>query len=290
MLVQKTTLCCVLLILANISSAQIFGRIMDRASEKLSDHLEDKVVEKISEEIARAAYRPVDKAIDDMFRSQYEQDSTGGAAANVDYGDFLSKIMKPVDLPTSYTFDVQIYATTKDYDGDKNDLTILMSSTNNYLGMITYEDGKETMMVIDPTDDIMAMYDVADKKVTAFPSMLKMATKVAADQEMNIERTGKTKKIAGYECAEYLIEDETATTQAYVSENFPASWAKAFGEMFQKVSPTSRNKLLEGMTLQSESKTKKKNKKSTFDTKKVTRDEYIIQNADYEKIDYLDHD
>ena len=269
--------------------AQIFGRIMDRAADKLSDHIEDKVVEKISEEIARAAYKPVDQAIDDMFKQQYEQDSTGGQVANVDYGDYLSKIMKPVDLPASYAFDVQIYAETKDYDGDRNDLTILMSSTNDYLGMVTYEDGKETMIVFDPTDDIMAMYDMEEKKVSAFPSMIDLATQVAAEQEMNIERTGKTKKIAGYECVEYLIEDETATTKAYVSEDFPASWAKAFGQMFQKVSPNSRNKLLEGMTLKSESKTKKKNKKSTYETKKVTRDLYEITNAEYEKINYMDN-
>lgn len=286
MFVKKLSLSLSLLLFCTFANAQIFGRIMDRAADKISDRIEDKIVEKISDEITRAAYKPVDKAIDDMFRSSYEQDSTGGKAAKVNYGDYLNKMLQPVDLPQQYQFDVQILAETRDYDGDKNQMTILMSSSQNNIGMITEEDGKETMIVFDVDSDIMAMYDLQEKKVSAFPSMLSLASQVASEQEMTIEKTGKTKKIAGYQCAEYIIEDETTNTKAYVSEDFPASWAKAFGEMFKKISPNSRNQLMDGMTLKSESKTKQKNKKSTYEAKKVTRDDFTIVNADYEKVQY----
>ena len=267
-------------------SAQIFGRIVDRAADKISNRIEDKIVEKISDEITKAAFKPVDKAIDDMFREQYEQDSTGGQVAKVDYGEYLNKMLQPVDLPEEYAFDVQIYAETKDYDGDKNEMTILMSSTKDHIGIITEDDGKESMIVFDVETDVMAVYDLQENKVSAFASMMGLAAKAASEQEVTVEKTGKSKKIAGYECEEYLIEDETTTTKAYVSEDFPASWAKAFAKMFQKVSPTSRNQLLDGMALKSESKTKKKNKKTTFEAKKVTREVYTVKNADYEKVQY----
>lgn len=275
-----------LFVLANSSSAQIFGRILDRAADKVSNKIEDKIVEKISDEITKAAFRPVDKAIDEMFRQQYEQDSIHGEASKTNYSAYLNKILQPVDLPASYTFDVQIYAETKDYDGDKNDMTILMSSTENYLAVITKDGDNESMVVLDAGADIMAMYDLKDKKVSAFPSMLNLAANTVSDYEITVEKTGKTKKVAGYKCEEFLIEDETTFTTAYVSEDFPASWAKAFAKMFQKVSPTTRNQMLDGMALQSESKTKKKNKKSSFDTKKVERQNYVVLNSDYKKVSY----
>ena len=42
----------------------------------------------------------------------------------------------------------------------------------------------------------------------------------------------------------------------------------------------------EGMVLKSETKTKKKNKKSTFEVKKIIEEPYKLDNSEYEQTSY----
>jgi len=124
--------------------AQIFGRIVDRAKDKISNKLEDKVVERISEEIARAAMKPIDNAIDDMLKERHAQDSINGKT-DVDYGEFVNAFLKPVNLPDSYTFDMTLECETKDYDGDKTDMEMLLTKDGSAIGFVQFENGRDQM-------------------------------------------------------------------------------------------------------------------------------------------------
>ncbi len=269
--------------------AQLPGRVFGKVINKIADKIEDKIVEKISDEVAKAAYRPVDAAIDDMFRERFKQDSLENRGQPVDYRDFMTKMLQPVDLPNQYVFDIQIFVETKDYDKDKNKMTILMSKSNSIIGIKTNDDGKKSTVVFDSKSDIMAIYTVdnnGNKQVSAFPSMIKAAANHIVNTEINykIEATGKTKKIANYQCEEWKIEDDITVTKAYIAKDFPASWAKSFSEMFKNVSPSTKNNLVDGMVLKSESNTKKKS--STYEAKKVIEEKFIINNNDYKNVDY----
>lgn len=279
-----------------LSQAQIFGRIMDRAKDKVSQRIEDKVVERISEEIARAAMKPIDKAIDDMLKERYEQDSINGKT-DVDYGAFAKAFLQPVDLPDSYTFDITLECETKDYDGDKSKMEMLMTKDGTAIGFVQIEEDKRTLMIFDTKNDLMAVYNEEEKKVQGMPSMLSLAGAMATTNkeedayEMTMEKTGKTKKIAGYKCDEWKIDDEETTTTAYVAEDFPVSWKKAFGPYLKQMLPTTqRDQMPEGMTLKSESKTKAKNKKSKFEVKKVIESPYTINNKEYKQETYATED
>jgi len=197
--------------------------------------------------------------------------------------------MKPVDLPANYTFDLKIIGESKDYKGKKNDMTILMSKSKGIIGLITTDNGKESMVIFDADKDVMAIYSEEDgkKQVYGMPSVMSLGASMAEAQQedMSIEQTGKTKKVAGYQCNEWIIEDETSITKAYVAEDFPASYAKAFSKLFQSTAPTLKNELMDGMCLKSETRTKKKNKKSSFNTKEVILGDVTISNTDYEKVD-----
>lgn len=279
-----------------LSQAQIFGRIMDRAKDKVSQRIEDKVVERISEEIARAAMKPIDKAIDDMLKERYEQDSINGKT-DVDYGAFAKAFLQPVNLPDSYTFDITLECETKDYDGDKSKMEMLMTKDGTAIGFVQIEEDKRTLMIFDTKNDLMAVYNEEEKKVQGMPSMLSLAGAMASTNkeedayEMTLEKTGKTKKIAGYKCDEWKIDDEETTTTAYVAEDFPVSWKIAFGPYLKQMLPTTqRDQMPEGMTLKSESKTKAKNKKSKFEVKKVIESPYTINNKDYKQETYATED
>jgi len=275
--------------------AQIFGRIVDRAKDKISNKIEDKVVERISEEIARAAMKPIDNAIDDMLKERHAQDSINGKT-DVDYGEFVNAFLKPVNLPDSYTFDMTLECETKDYDGDKTDMEMLLTKDGSAIGFVQFENGKRMTMVFDTKNDIMAVYNEEEKKVQGMPSMLSLAGAMASSQEedayeMSFDKTGKTKKVAGYECDEWEIDDEETTTKALVAEDFPIEWKESFGPFLKQMLPTTqRDQMPKGMTLKSESKTKAKNKKSKFEVKKVIDSAMTINNKDYKQETYATED
>lgn len=275
--------------------AQIFGRIVDRAKDKISNKLEDKVVERISEEIARAAMKPIDNAIDDMLKERHAQDSINGKT-DVDYGEFVNAFLKPVNLPDSYTFDMTLECETKDYDGDKTDMEMLLTKDGSAIGFVQFENGERITMVFDTKNDIMAVYNEEEKKVQGMPSMLSLAGAMASSQEedayeMSFDKTGKTKKVAGYECDEWEIDDEETTTKALVAEDFPIEWKESFGPFLKQLLPTTqRDQMPKGMTLKSESKTKSKNKKSKFEVKKVIDSAMTINNKDYKQETYATED
>ena len=272
--------------------AQIFGRIVDRAKDKISNEIEERVVERISEEIARAAMKPIDNAIDDMLKERHQQDSINGKT-DVDYGEFLNTFLKPVELPDSYTFDMVLECETKDYDGDKSKMEMLLTKDGSAIGFVQFENDNRTMMIFDTKNDVMAVYNEEEKKVQGMPSMLSIAGAMASAHseedayEVTIEKTGKTKKVAGYECEEWEIDDEETTTKALVAADFPIEWKESFGPFIKQILPTTqRDKMPDGMTLKSESKTKAKNKKSRFEVKKVIDDPLTVNNQDYTQETY----
>lgn len=280
----------IFIVISQSTSAQIFGRILDRAQEKLENKLEAELVERLSDEIARAAWKPVDKAVDDMFRERYVQDSIAGKTDR-DYSGFMTAFLTPVDLPATYQFDISLTAETKDYDGDKNTMTMRLRKDGTAIGI--WQEAEQSLLVLDTENDIMACYSEKDgkKQVTAFPSMLSMASQFAAaemeENPMVMEKTGKTKTVEGYKCTEWRTEDEETTSKVWVAEDFPVSWKDSFKALMEQVSPTTaRENFPDGMMLRSETKTKKKGKKSTYEVKEIEEKTYIVNNTDYEQIAY----
>lgn len=282
------------------SEGQIFDRIINRTQDKLSREISNRIVEAISDEIARAAMKPIDKAVDDMLEERYKQDSIDGKNRTQNYNEFLALYTVPVDLPEGYEFDLTLKCETKDYNGDKNDMDLMLKEDGSIIGVVQYDDDKETMMIFDMTNDIMAIYseDKEGKKVMAMPSMLSLArtmnTTENDDKEKyktTIRKTGKTKKILGYNTEQWEIDDETNVTKAYIASKFPISWRDSFSQFLKEMLPTTRrDEMPEGMVLKSETKTKKKSKKSTFEVKKIIEEPFKIDNSQYNQSTYTSND
>lgn len=285
-------------ILSFPSNGQIFDRIMDRTQDKLSREISNRIVERISDEITRAAMKPVDKAIDDMLKERYAQDSIDGKTRSQNYDEFLKAFTVPVDLPAEYTFDMTLKSETKDYDGEKNPMDLLLTKDGSAIGMVQYEDEKKNTMVFDMSNNIMAIYseEKGNKKVMAMPSMLSLTkTMTQPDDEeeykITFKKTGKTKKMLGYMTDQWEVDDETTVSKVYIAENFPISWRESFGMFLKEMMPTTRrDEMPEGMVLKSETKTKKKNKKSTYEVKKIIDEPFSINNSEYEKTSYSTDD
>jgi len=280
-------------------NAQIFDRIINRTQDKISREISDRIVERISDEITRAAMKPVDDAIDDMLRERYVQDSINGKTSSGNYDDFVAAFLTPVDLPENYTFDMTLESEMKDYDGDKSRMDMMLTENGSAIGIIQYTEEGESTMVFDMKNNIMAIYTDGKegKKVMAMPSIISMAGAMAAAEtdedayEITVKKTGKTKKILGYETEEWEIDDEATKTKAYVANDFPIAWKNSFGQFLQEMMPTTqRDQMPEGMALKSETKTKKKNKKSSYIVKKIIDTPTKINNSEYEQTSYTSED
>jgi len=281
------------------SNGQIFDRILDRTQDKLSRQIENRIVERISDEITRAAMKPVDRAIDDMLRERYTQDSIEGKTNSRNYDDFVAAFTVPVDLPPKYDFDMVLKSETKDYDGKKSKMDMMLTKDGSSIGITQYIDDATNKIVFDMTNEIMAVYTEDDegKRVMALPSMLSLARSMPKQDvndpdayEVTIRKTGKTKKILGYKCDEWETDEEATTTKTYIANDFPISWKDSFSKFMKEMLPTTRrDKMPEGMFLKSETKTKKKNKKSSFEVKKIIDTPTSIDNSEYEKTSYSDN-
>jgi hypothetical protein len=153
-------------------------------------------------------------------------------------------------------------------------------------------------MVFDMTNNIMAIYteEKEGKKVMAMPSMLSLAgTMVNNNDELDgeekykatIKKTGKTKKILGYQTELWEIDEETTVSKVYIAPDFPISWRESFSKFLKEMMPVSRRESMpDGMVLKSETKTKQKSKKSTFEVKEIIEDPAKIDNSQYKQTSY----
>lgn len=293
---KKTLLIFTCTILLSYNSNAQFGRIFDKATDKINDKISEEINNAIYREIEKRVMKSVDEAMDDMLRERYRQDSLSGKTT-ADYSGFLSAFMTPVELPDSYTFDMVLIADTKDYDGTKSTIEFMITKDGSLMGIKQLDGSNTSNIIIDLKNDVMATYTEEDgkKQVIAIPNMLTIgggyikANVDEVDMEVKFEKTGKTKKIEGYKCEEYLIEDEETKTKAYIATEFPISWRDSHGQFLNHIMPTTRREQMpEGMALKSESKTKKKNKKSSFEVKEIIDEPIVIDNTEYEQINYAD--
>ena len=276
-------------------NAQILGKIFNRTTDKLADKLSDEINEAIYREIEKATIRAVDDATNEMLRERYESDSINGRTTSADYNGFLKAFMTPVDLPDNYIFDMVLLADTKDYDGKKSKIEFMLTKDGSLLGLRHLDKDESSFIIFDLTNDVIATYAEEDgkKQVTAIPNMMTYGgayIKANVDEEdmkSTMERTGKTKKIKGYKCEEWKIEDEKTVTKAYIATEFPISWKNSHSKFLSYMMPTTqKDEMPNGMALKSESKTKKKNKKSSFLVTKVIDTPFVFDNTKYEQISY----
>ncbi len=292
-----------LMIISEVSFGQILGGIMNSAKRKLERKIEDKIVEAVSDELARRAFKPIDEAIDSMMRQKYQDSINQGKEVDWDkmgqsYAEFLNGMNKAVDLPEKYTFDITQEVEVVDYSNKTNYLKLHYSKTDAVIGMENVDDVESNQFVVmDISRDAMVLF-TTDKKgkksAQVIPSIMKLAGTLATSaktdgietkNDFKIEKTGKKKKIAGYQSQEYKGNTKEEEMIMYVSENFPVQWQKSYTSYMNKFAPASyaenTSGIESGIMLEYENSRKDEDKKTTWITKKVAEKSFEILKSDY---------
>lgn len=272
--------------------AQFLKKVMSKAQDKLENRIEDELSEKIANEIAARLYKPIDAAFEDLWTASFPKDSTGQVdweALDESYSEMMLALDKSADLPESYTYDIALEIESKDFSGDKSTSIMYLSKAGNSMAIKQLESDKKAvnqLVVIDYENDIIAMYDTEEKTGQAIGNMLGMAATIAIDteNEMIIEKTGKSKSLLDYKCQEYKSESEKEKMKFYMAEDFPIDWKESYNGFMEKFAPNLyRDNLskIEGMILKSETELKSKKKKSSWKVKEIDEQGMTIQNSNY---------
>ena len=286
---------------STVTEAQIFKRIQREAERKLIRKVEDRVVEEVSNAIVRAAYKPIDKAFDNMVKDYYGEDTLENGEidwdkVNARYDGMIDAYDASDRLAETYEFDLYMDILMTDYEGKETESTMYYSKSKDLFAM-EQEEGKSTMFILfDSENNLIGMFkeEKGEKTVQAVPNMLMgsggMINPNQSDNDMGtfvLEKTGKTKAILGYKSDEYKGETDDEDIKGYVASEFPIQWQETFGGFVKQYTPETYSSTvleLEGMILYSENKLKEDSrKKSTWEVTKVYEESYIIDVSEYKK-------
>ncbi len=282
---------------------QILGGIMNEAKRKLERKIENKIIEAVSEELARRAFKPIDQAIDSLMREKYQDSINRGKPvdwekAGESYAAFLAGMNKAVDLPEKYTFDVTQEVEIVDYSNKSNKIRMYYSKSDAIMGIedLEQKDTKQ-LIVMDISRDAMILFttDEEGKKTgQVIPLVMKMASSLAGsvktdsggkEFDIKIEKTGKKKKIAGFQSSEYKGSTNEEEFVMYVSTDFPVNWQKNYTQSMSKFAPPSyaenTSKIENGIMLEYENSRQDEDKKTTWTTLKVSEKTFDIKKSDY---------
>lgn len=299
----QLSLALLILVLPLNSNAQLFGKLKKAVKDKVEQRIEDKIVEELSEELANRAMKPINQAFDDYLKASYENE-TGEkydqakfdslmAESGAAYMDFLGSMNKVANVPAQYDFQYVLEIETQEESKDKIKTKMFFTKDTGVMGFHQTEDGQDMFMIMDPENDLMALFNNEDKTAQAMPSMFTLTNSLAAayvDEEdfkiWSFEPTGKTKKIAGYNSKEYKGETEFDKFSTYVTDELPFDWRDTYGGLLQAISPKLYNdesyEDINGMMMMSESYDKETKKKSKWEVKKVSSEGFSIRKADYQ--------
>lgn len=269
----------------HISQAQIFGRVLDKAMDRAVDKIEDK----LADEIANAAYRSIDRKIEEAFRKQYEQDSINGKTS-ADYGGYMAALMRDVPIRDNYSFGLSQEFEITDHKNEKYLATLYYTEDAKYFGV--YQPKEKSTLIMDIDNDAMILFDHEESTITGLPSFMNLAVKMQekdTDEDFVpiVKKTGKTKKIAGYESDEYEVETDKLKGKAWITDKLPYGWTTDYAALSQKFMPKNKYPSDKGIPMMSDMKEKNK-KKRRYRTKtlSLTLGEKIFDTSSYQKISY----
>ncbi len=241
-------LACLLLAIGH-ADAQIVDRTTDRAKNKANNRLDNRIDRGIDRGLdgIENAFRKKDKSPKNKS-TQHERDSDNYDDGDTDESAAVMAMMqsmmgggKPVDIRERYEFQHNVEMTTTMYDkkgkvDHQQAMTMYFSDTDALFGIATAVEGTQSVSVIDLDKLHMVMLmDMGGSKM-AMTLDLDQAWGGDDDDDESYDpagftKTGRTKKILGYTCEEYVTEEEGDRMEFWITRDEVLDIYRAFGAM-----------------------------------------------------------
>lgn len=237
-----------------IASLMFIAGLLLVSGEAVSQNL-NRILRKTVVEPTRRANNVVRNEAEDQAEEEAEKHITNAIMEGFGIGE-------DVEYDSEYKFDswFRMQITNYKKNGKVEDKVVYdsyVNKTNRTYGLQYQDDDAKSTILFDSERYAMIILADSDGEKTGFASQFDpeiLNDSVAESAEANDFKplkTGKTKKILGYTCDEYLVDDEEAEVHMWISEKLGKEISKemlsnpnAFGAAFQ----LTRN--VEGMTLE----------------------------------------
>jgi len=237
--------------------------------QRILRSLREKVEERVEKKVEERAEKKVDEAIDKQLDKLEEalEDSAASAPTSTDEErrQRMQNIMKglgmsgePVPVADNYRFDnmIQMHVESYDANGSKESdgefITHLSPDSKSMAyQMISGDMGNpgQGMFIMDAENGATIILSEEDGKKTGIVYGLgtffeTMGESIEEDADLdetpesylanpNVNKTGRTKTIAGYKCEEYKYSDETSESNIWITKDLKMNTRDFFSTLFK---------------------------------------------------------
>lgn len=247
-----------------LSQSAISQGLLKDLKRKTQQNIEQRVEDRAADRAGKEVDKQLDKVEDAIFKDD-SVSSGNKAASNRKSDERITSMIKkmgvggaPVPIETSYSFDnlVQMHIESYDKKGKKtsegefitylsNDSKsmaykfvsgdmaepgmgfIIIDAKNGATIMLSEENGQKTGLVYGLGTFFQSVHDesLKDIDLTETPETYVM--------NPNVEKTGRSKTIAGLSCEEYKYTDENAVSNIWITKDLKMNTQDFFGALFK---------------------------------------------------------
>ena len=247
----------------NASSQRLLKNIQNKAQQKIEDRVEQRANEKVDKEIDKQ----LDKVEEAIFNDEEDTTENSGnkGTSNNRSEERMSNMMKrmgvggePVPIENSYSFDnlVQMHIESYDEKGKKSSDGEFITHLSNDSKSMAYEFVSGDMaqpgmgfIIIDAKNNATIILSEENGQKTGIVYGLGTLFQTAASESVdemdfsetpdtylanpNVEKTGRSKTIAGLSCEEYKYTDENTVSNIWITKDLKMNTQDFFGTLFK---------------------------------------------------------
>jgi hypothetical protein len=303
----------IIILLLSIFITPVQGQFMDKLKKSIGNTLEDHAVRSINKGLSKALTKAEDKMWESMFGVRKSSMDSMIIASQEDpeaYQKMMESLYGGASIPIAeeYSFESRLAYKLTTESGKKSnsmDYVVLINPESTYMATRMGEmemDGEKSDVamnittIMDYGNEAMIMI-MEEQKMAQVMSMDIVSSKEVAEitedfnENVSIEKTGKTKDILGYKCHEYYMTSEDAEGSVWIAEDVDFAAKSLFENMgnssFAKNSDwlDSKGLMMEMDMMVNEGKKKKKsNMKMTLISMDKEQSSYTM--SDYQTMNF----
>jgi len=242
--------------LTSTSYAQVVTRLINKAANKAEDKTEERIEDEADKAVEKQVNKAFNKLFGKSDETSASTDSSGNAsaasgseasassassrAARNAYLNAIGMSAGTANVKPLYEFDGYIEMTVSEFeDGEAEESTVYttyVDSKSFDYGMHfkAPEQDDYSLMIFDTDNNLMVTLSDTEGQKTGFAIAFtpEQATAIAEEAGEDLDKeytervdsyasykTGKTKKILGYSCEEYVIDDEDETVTMWITRD-----------------------------------------------------------------------
>ncbi len=278
------------------SNAQFFKKLKDKAEKKIKNEAERRTQRRIDKKIDKTFDKAEDE-IDDVTTKKKKKENTSsktGTTKTVQTKNTTSKQQNNQVVANNQTvFKFSHIYSFKIQTEKKKPMQVdyFLKKDANYLASVLPDMKNNTISIMDFSNENMIMLmETGDSKTRMHVKMnFNSVSKDVEDKNISITKTGKKKKILGYNCEEYLAKGDDFTNNVWVTTDAGIEFPKTFQGGGNKKMKNQNNRWMfkmKGMALEMTvvDTSKKKPKTTKIICTKLAKEPRTIDISSYKKM------